>query len=171
MSVPAAPLNDWDARQYLKFEEERTRAPRDLLAQVPLRQARMAVDVGCGPGNSTELLVARYPDAAVIGLDSSKDMLRQARERLPRCQFIEADLATWMPQEPLDLLFANAVLQWVPDHQAVMKRLVEALPPGGVLAAQMPDNTREPSHVLMQEVANRGPWARQLASAPPARRL
>ncbi len=168
MSVPPPPLNDWNARQYLKFEEERTRAPRDLLAQVPLRQARMAIDVGCGPGNSTELLVDRYPDATVIGLDSSKDMLRQARERLPRCQFIEADLATWTPQEPVDLLFANAVLQWVPDHQTVMKRLVEALPPGGILAAQMPDNTREPSHVLMQEVANRGPWARQsaLADAP-----
>jgi trans-aconitate 2-methyltransferase len=156
-------LKDWNARQYLKFEEERTRAPRELLAQVPLRQARMAVDLGCGPGNSTELLVDRYPDATVIGLDSSKDMLRRARERLPRCQFIEADLATWTPQEPVDLLFANAVLQWVPDHQTVIRRLVEALPPGGILAAQMPDNTREPSHLLMQEVANRGPWAKQLA--------
>jgi trans-aconitate 2-methyltransferase len=129
----------------------------------------MAVDLGCGPGNSTELLVDRYPDATVTGLDLSPDMLRQARERLPQCVFIEADLATWTPQEPVDLLFANAVFQWVPDHQMAMRRLVEALPPGGVLAAQMPANTREPSHVLMQEVANRGPWANHPTLAEAAR--
>jgi trans-aconitate 2-methyltransferase len=147
-------MDDWNARQYLKFEDERTRPSRDLLAQVPLRQVRMAIDLGCGPGNSTQLLVDRYPQAAVIGLDSSQDMLRQARERLPRCEFVEADLATWTPREQVDLLFANAVFQWVPDHLLAMQRLIERLPPGGVLAAQMPDNTREPSHVLMQEVAN-----------------
>src|SRR5271155_5591038 len=153
MSFPPTALNDWNAQQYLKFEDERTRPPRDLLAQVPLRMARMAVDLGCGPGNSTELLVERYPDATVTGLDSSSDMLRQARKRLPRCAFIEADLASWNPREPVDLLFANAVFQWVPDHQMAMKRVIEGLPQGGVLAAQMPDNTREPSHVLMQELA------------------
>jgi len=169
MSAPPTPLNDWNARQYLKFEDERTRPPRDLLAQVPLRRARMVVDLGCGPGNSTELLVDRYPDATVIGLDSSTDMLRQARERLPRCVFTEADVATWTPQEPVDLLFANAVFQWVPDHQTVMKRAIEILPLGGVLAAQMPDNTREPSHVLMQEVANKGSWASNSSLAEAAR--
>jgi trans-aconitate 2-methyltransferase len=148
-------LDDWNARQYLKFEDERTRPSRDLLAQVPLSEVRMAIDLGCGPGNSTQLLVDRYPQAAVIGLDSSQDMLRQARERLPQCEFVEADLATWTPPEQVDLLFANAVFQWVPDHPLAMQRLIERLPPGGVLAAQMPDNTREPSHVLMQEVANK----------------
>jgi trans-aconitate 2-methyltransferase len=71
---------------------------------VPLQQPRIAVDPGCGPGNSTELLIDRFPDAGVIGLDSSKDMLRQARERLPHCTFIEADLETWTPQENVELL-------------------------------------------------------------------
>jgi trans-aconitate 2-methyltransferase len=169
MSVPRTPLNDWNASQYLKFEDERTRPPRDLLAQVPLRQARMAVDLGCGPGNSTELLVDRYPEAKVVGLDSSKDMLQQARKRLPDCLFIEADLATWTPQEPVDLLFANAVFQWVPDHQVAMKRVIEGLPQGGVLAAQMPDNTREPSHILMQELASKGEWANNPGLAEAAR--
>jgi trans-aconitate 2-methyltransferase len=167
--IAPTPLNDWNARQYLKFEDERTRPPRDLLAQVPLREARMAVDLGCGPGNSTELLVDRYPDATVIGLDSSKDMLRQARKRLPRCVFIEAEIANWTLQEPADLLFANAVFQWLPDHQMVMRRLIEALPQGGVLAAQMPDNTGEPSHVLMQELANKASWANKSALAEAAR--
>jgi trans-aconitate 2-methyltransferase len=104
-------LNDWNAHQYLKFEDERTRPARDLLAQVPLARARTAVHLGCGPGNSTELLIDRYPEATVTGLDSSKDMLRKARERLPGCVFIEADLATWTPREPMDLMLANAVFQ------------------------------------------------------------
>jgi trans-aconitate 2-methyltransferase len=152
-------MEDWSARQYLKFEDERTRPPRDLLAQVPLPHPRRAVDLGCGPGNSTELLIARYPQAEVVGLDSSPDMLRKARERLPRCTFLQADIADWVPKPGTDLLFANAALQWIPDHPQVMRRLLEALPRGGVLAVQMPDNTREPSHVLQREVAAAGSWA------------
>jgi trans-aconitate 2-methyltransferase len=149
----------WNARQYLRFEDERTRPSRDLLAQVPLNSARLVIDLGCGPGNSTELLAERYPDAEVVGLDSSPEMLRQARERLPKCTFAQADLATWTPQAPADLLFGNAVFQWVADHPRVLRRLVETLPQGGVLAVQMPDNTREPALALMQEVAGSGPWA------------
>ncbi|HEY4856434.1 MAG TPA: trans-aconitate 2-methyltransferase [Xanthobacteraceae bacterium] len=152
-------MSDWNARQYLRFEDERTRPSRDLLAQVPLAAARRAVDLGCGPGNSTELIVARFPQAEVIGVDNSPEMLRQARERLPACTFIEADLATWMPRDSVDLLFGNAVFQWMPDHPAVLRRLLQALPAGGVLAVQMPDNTSEPALVLMQEVAEKGPWA------------
>jgi len=145
----------WDARQYLKFEDDRTRPARDLLAAVPLERVGLAVDLGCGPGNSTELLAVRYPEARVVGVDSSADMLRQARARLPGGSFIEADVASWASAEPADLLFANAVFQWVPDHLAVMARLVEGLPEVGVLAVQMPDNTREPSHLLMGESAAR----------------
>ena len=152
-------MSDWSANQYLKFEDERTRPPRDLIAQVPLAQARRVVDLGCGPGNSTELLIARYPDAEVMGLDSSPDMLRQARARLPGRSFMAGDLATWTPAAGTDLLFANAVMQWVPDHPRVLRRLLEALPPGGVLAVQMPDNTAEPALALMREVAQDGPWS------------
>ena len=126
-----ADSDDWSARQYLKFEDERTRPPRDLLAQVPLNNPGRVVDLGCGPGNSTELLIERFPDAKVIGLDSSPDMLRQARERLPNATFSEGDLTTWMPEEGTDLLFGNAVFQWVPEHQKVLARLLRALPKGG----------------------------------------
>jgi trans-aconitate 2-methyltransferase len=160
---------DWSARQYLKFEDERTRPPRDLLAQVPLEAPRRVFDLGCGPGNSTELLIQRYPQAEVVGLDSSPDMLRQARERLPGRAFVAADLATWHPPEHTDLLFANAVFQWVPNHPAVLQRLIAALPAGGVLAVQMPDNTEEPALALMREVAASGPWAATLATTAAAR--
>ena len=152
-------MEDWSARQYLKFEDERTRPPRDLLAQVPLQRPHKVVDLGCGPGNSTELLVERFPQSEVVGLDSSPDMLRKARERLPGCEFVEADIATWIPDARTDLLFANAVIQWLPNHVAVLRRLLEALPEGGALAVQMPDNTREPALVFQREVGESGPWA------------
>jgi trans-aconitate 2-methyltransferase len=160
---------DWSARQYLKFEDERTRPPRDLLAQVPLDRPRRVVDLGCGPGNSTELLIERFPDADVIGVDSSPDMLRQARERLPRCTFVGGDLSTWMPEQGTDLLFANAVFHWVPDHPQVLARLLQALPSGGVLAVQMPDTTNEPALSRAEKLAAAGPWAAALAHANAAR--
>jgi len=150
-------MEDWSARQYLKFEDERTRPPRDLLAQVPLQRPHRAVDLGCGPGNSTELLLERFPGAEVIGLDSSPDMLKKARERLPACRFVEGDIAAFVPEPPTDLIFGNAVMQWLPDHAAIMRRLIEALPQGGVLAVQMPDNLAEPAQLLMRELAARGP--------------
>ena len=160
---------DWSAKQYLKFEDERTRPPRDLLAQVRLDNPGCVVDLGCGPGNSTELLTQRFPNAEVIGVDSSPDMLRQARERLPRCKFVEGDLSTWMPGQGTDLLFGNAVFQWVPDHPKVLARLLQSLPPSGVLAVQMPDNTNEPALMLMEKIAASGPWAAVIAQVHAAR--
>jgi trans-aconitate 2-methyltransferase len=156
-------MADWNAEQYLKFEDERTRPSRDLLAQIPRADARRVVDIGCGPGNSTELLVKRWPQAAVIGIDTSADMLRQARERLPGHSFIEANIAHWAPPENTDVLFANAIFQWVPGHLKQLQRLLGALPRGGVLAVQMPDNLDEPAHVLMREVAQLEPWHEMLA--------
>ena len=154
-----APISAWSPAQYLKFADERSRPARDLLAAVPLSGVRCAVDIGCGPGNSTELLVERFPGAEVVGLDSSPEMLAAARERLPGVRFVAADVATWVPEEPVDLLYANATFQWVPDHRTVLKRLFAALPVGGVLAIQMPDNLAEPSHALMRAVASQAPWA------------
>jgi trans-aconitate 2-methyltransferase len=154
---------DWSATQYLKFEGERTRPPRDLLAQVPSQSPRHVVDLGCGPGNSTELLIKRFPGAEIAGVDSSQDMLQQARVRLPHCTFVEGDLSTWMPEPDTDLLFGNAVFHWVPDHPKVLARLLGSLPPGGVLAVQMPDNTSEPALLLMERVA------KSLAQPCPAR--
>jgi len=159
----------WSSAQYLKFEDERTRPARDLLAQVPLGNAARAYDLGCGPGNSTELLVARFGKDAVTGLDSDPNMLHAARSRLRGTSFVDADLVTWQPPEPADLLYANAVFQWVPDHLSALARLMDGLKPGGVLAVQMPDNLQEPSHIAMEEVSQQEPWRAQFTARNPKR--
>jgi trans-aconitate 2-methyltransferase len=156
---------NWSARQYVAFEEERTRPVRDLLAAVPRDGARRAIDLGCGPGNSTEVLLDRFPDAAVSGLDSSPDMIEAARRRLPAVEFEVGSVEDWDAPGPLDVILANAVFHWVPDHAHLFPRLVEKLDPGGALAVQMPDNLGEPSHRLMRQIAAEGPWADQLAAA------
>lgn len=158
-------MADWSPNAYLKFEAQRTRPARDLLAQVPLGAPRRIVDMGCGPGNSTQLLVARFPDAEVIGLDRSPAMLAEARGQVPGARFEAADGESWTPGPGTDLVFANAVYQWIPDHIVAFKRILAALEPGGVLAVQMPNNAAEPSHTLMGEVAAAGPWATRLGGA------
>ena len=160
----------WSAKQYVAFEDERTRPVRDLVAAVPGgEQVRSAVDLGCGPGNSTAILVARFPDAAVTGLDSSADMIAAARDRLPALRFEQAAIESWDEPGPFGVILANAVLHWVPDHATLLPRLVGRLALGGSLAVQMPDNLDEPAHRLMREVAADGPWAGKLAAAAGAR--
>jgi trans-aconitate 2-methyltransferase len=159
-------MADWSANQYLKFEDQRTRPASDLAAQIPLQEPRKVYDLGCGPGNSTETLMRRFPKAECIGVDSSPDMLQQARKRLPQGTFIEADLKTWMPPTDADVFYSNATFQWIPDHIPVLQRLLKALPEGGALAVQMPDNVNEPSHVSMRETAADGPWAATLKDTP-----
>ncbi|MGH6985923.1 MAG: trans-aconitate 2-methyltransferase [Caulobacteraceae bacterium] len=159
----------WSAERYLRFEEERTRPVRDLLSAVPDFDARFAMDLGCGPGNSSEVLAAKFPGATVMGLDSSADMIAAARERLPEITFELGGIETWAPAESFDVILANAVLQWVPDHAGLLPRLVGRLAPDGVLAVQMPDNLAEPVHVLMRETAAAGSWAEKLAAAAGSR--
>ncbi|KLN55576.1 trans-aconitate 2-methyltransferase [Variovorax paradoxus] len=163
---------DWNPALYRRYEDERTRPAQELLARVPLSGAARVVDLGCGPGNSTELLANRFPTAKVVGTDNSEAMLASARERLPQARFELSDIATWAPQdEAPDLIYANAALQWVPDHEQLIPRLFAALAPGGVLAIQMPDNREEPTHRLMRAVAAEAPWAEPIGNADRLRTL
>jgi len=167
-SPTAKPVADWRADAYRRFEAERTRPAADLLARVPPYARRKIVDLGCGPGNSTALVAERHPQAAIVGLDSSPDMLTAARARLPRVDFRQGDIAEWSDPSA-DLVFANAALQWVPDHIGVMRRLAAGLPARGCLAVQMPDNEDEPSHALMREIAATARFRDKLADAAAAR--
>lgn len=159
----------WSARDYSKFEAERNRPVRDLLSQLTGDPARI-IDLGCGPGNSTELLAARFPNATVTGIDSSPDMIDAAHKRRPDIRFEIGDIGERHDGDGrFDLMFANASLQWLPDHAALLPALVDQLAPGGVLAVQMPDNLDEPAHRLMREIALDAKWAVTLADASKAR--
>lgn len=159
----------WSPRQYLKFEDERTRPARDLLLAVPAARVQAASDLGCGPGNSTALLAERYPEARIVGVDNSPDMIAAAQKRLPDAAFRLAAIEAWDEPGPWDLLFANASLQWVGDHGRLLPRLMERLAPGGSLAIQLPDNLGEPCQTAMGEAARRAPFAAKLENAARAR--
>jgi trans-aconitate 2-methyltransferase len=159
----------WSATQYRAFEDERTRPARDLLAALPQIDARCVVDLGCGPGNSTELLAQRFPGALLSGIDSSADMIEAARKRLPQARFETVGIEAWSASGPFDVVLANAVLQWLPDHAALLPALARRLGQGGALAIQMPNNLDCPAHRLMREIAADGAWARKLSAAAKAR--
>ncbi|QLG95635.1 trans-aconitate 2-methyltransferase [Pseudomonas yamanorum] len=154
----------WSAKQYSMFEQQRTRPVRDLVAAIPDADVRTAVDLGCGPGNSTEVLAERFPHATVTGMDSSDDMVASARERLPALNFELADIGAWHPTQKFDVILANASLQWLPDHATLYPHLVHQLTSGGTLAVQTPDNLDEPAHRLAREVAAHGPWASKIGA-------
>jgi trans-aconitate 2-methyltransferase len=157
-SIETAP---WDAELFSRFEAERVWPARDLIAKL-WATPDLVYDLGCGPGASTAELARRFPEAEVIGVDSSPRMLAAARRRLPGIAFEEADIAHWIPDRRPDLIFADSALQWVHDHECLFPRLMDLLAPGGALAVQMPDNRQEPSHALMRLIAADGPWADRL---------
>ena len=113
-------MHSWDAGQYLRFADERTRPALDLLARIESAAPQRVVDLGCGPGNSTALLRERWPDAVLEGLDSSQDMLAAARRDHPGIAFVAGDIAAWSPAEPYDVVFSNAALQWVGNHAELL---------------------------------------------------
>lgn len=136
----------WDPDRYLRFGDLRTRPAAELLARVPHPSPREVVDLGCGPGNSTVLLADRWPQARVLGIDNSESMLQRARRDHPGLEFALDDLESWDPEEPFDVVFANAVLQWVADPIGTLRRLMQAVGERGSLAIQVPNNFDGPSH-------------------------
>jgi trans-aconitate 2-methyltransferase len=161
----------WDAAQYLRYADLRARPFTDLLAQIRHTDPHTVIDLGCGPGNVTRLLLDRWPHAQVTGVDSSDAMINAAREHAQpgRLDFTQADLRTWAPDKPADVIVANAVLQWVPGHLELLPRLAAHLDHGGVLGFQVPGNFDQPSHTTLAEIIDRPEWRDQLADlAKPA---
>jgi trans-aconitate 2-methyltransferase len=157
----------WNPQTYLAFADERTRPAADLLARVPADKPARVADLGCGPGNSTKLLVERWTDADVLGVDSSPSMLATARKSGVAARWEIADLATWQPRETFDVIFSNATYQWLDRHDVLLPRLMAFVAPGGVFAFQVPNNMNAPSHVLMRETAEASPYAAKLRNVRP----
>lgn len=155
----------WDPEQYLRFAGPRLRPALDLLAQVPVSAPPVVYDLGCGPGNVTPFLRRRWPEARVVGIDDSPEMLARARDRHgddPSLDWLEADAGAWKPAAPAALIYSNAALHWLDDHASLFPRLMSHLAPGGALAVQMPRNHGEPSHTGIVETVEGGPWAAAL---------
>jgi len=166
--MEAAPMADtWNPGQYEKFSSHRRRPFADLTSRVGASAPEVVVDLGCGPGPLTLSLVSRWPRARIIGVDSSAEMLDQARrtDRLERVEWLRSDAESWDPAQvgaPIDVIVTNALLQWVPSHRELIPGWVRALAPGGWFAMQVPGNFNAPSHALLREVAARSPRADEL---------
>jgi trans-aconitate 2-methyltransferase len=160
----------WDPAGYLRFGDERARPFTDLLGRVGAREPRTVVDLGCGEGALTASLAERWPGARVTGVDSSAEMLAAAAAHaVPgRVRFAAGDVRDWHPDEPVDVLVTNAVLHWVPGHDALLRRWAGQLAPGGWLALQVPGNWRAPTHRLLAGLCRSPHWAALVGDAAPA---
>lgn len=152
----------WDPDQYLRFAAPRLRPALDLLSRIAIDDPQRICDLGCGTGSITRILAERWPDADIIGVDDSTEMLAKAPRDSSRIRWQQQSLASWAPTIAPDLIFSNAALHWLPDHARLFVSLVDALAPGGTLAVQMPRNFLAPSHTLMHETAQDGRWRARL---------
>ena len=150
----------WDPGQYRCFPAERARPFFDLIARVPVSEPRLIADLGCGPGDLTAMLADRWPEATVIGVDSSPAMIEAALggPRRERLSFSLGDVRQWKPDRPVDVIVSNAVLQWVPDHLALLTQWAGMLADGGWLGIQVPGNFDQPSHRVLRELAGSARW-------------
>jgi trans-aconitate 2-methyltransferase len=145
----------WDPDRYEQFSDHRLRPGLDLIARIPPIEPVQIVDLGCGTGTLTAVLAARFPSSSVLGLDSSPEMLARA-ESFPDVEWQLADISDWRPDTPVGVVFSNATLHWLDDHPRLFERLAAAVEQDGVLAVQMPDNWREPTHTIPARILDEG---------------
>ncbi len=155
----------WDAKLYLQFANERARPAADLITRINHRNPAQIVDIGCGPGNSTEMLHERWPQAAITGVDNSPEMLAKAKAAHPEWNWVQADAATWKSKNLFDLVFSNAALHWLPNHAEMFPRLFRLVAPNGAFAIQMPGNFHAATHTIMAAVAQEPRWRDILQNA------
>jgi trans-aconitate 2-methyltransferase len=153
----------WNASHYLRFGNERTRPADDLAARIALPDAQTIVDLGCGPGNSTQVLRRRWPDASILGVDRSPEMIAAAGAAYPEQDWLQADIATWTPTDMFDIVFSNAVLQWLGDHSRLVARLCDFVAPGGAFAFQIPSDAYSPVRIYIREIADDPIWRDRMA--------
>ncbi|GAB3569977.1 trans-aconitate 2-methyltransferase [Amycolatopsis endophytica] len=152
----------WDPAKYLDYADLRGRPFYDLIGRIACEEPRRVVDLGCGPGNLTRSLAARWPGAALEAIDSSPEMVAAAREAGIDARV--ADVREWSPAPDTDVVVTNAVLQWVPEHRALLRRWVSELPRGAWFAMQVPGNMDSPSHALVRELASRETWSSRVGA-------
>ena len=151
-------MSSWNPNLYLRFHGERTRPAMDLAARVEVSNPRRVIDLGCGPGNSTAVLRSRWPGAEITGLDSDAAMLAEAEKSDASVRWVQGDAATLTPTESFDVVFSNAMLQWLPNHEEVVPRWFRAVAPVGALAVQIPFHYKSAIHRHILAVADEREW-------------
>lgn len=155
----------WNPSEYLRFGDERTRPSQDLVSRIRVDDPATIVDLGCGPGNSTQVLRRRWPNSCVLGVDSSPDMIAAAREAHPDQEWVLGDIESWTGEAPIDVVFSNAALQWVPGHAELVRRLFAQVAPGGALAFQIPSVAYSDLRAIIHEIAENAAWASRMSAA------
>lgn len=160
----------WDPSQYLHFADERSRPFYELTGRIGATAPGYVVDLGCGPGQLTASLAVRWPQAELLGIDSSAEMIATAQQadygeaaRSGRLSFALGDVNDWQPARAPDVIISNAVLQWVPNHRELLPRWAAGLAPSGWLAFMLPGNFDQPSHTVLRELAGSARWRDLLA--------
>ncbi|MCM1579533.1 MAG: methyltransferase domain-containing protein [Ruminococcus sp.] len=155
----------WDPGQYLKFRKERTQPSADLINRIKLSEPKRVIDIGCGPGNSTKMLRKRYPKAKITGIDNSEEMIKTASKNHPDISFSLCDASKELSAigEKFDIVFSNACIQWIPDHNKLLREMYGLLNEGGVMAVQVPMNFSEPIHRIISERVNSEKWQSTLS--------
>ena len=155
-------MANWNATQYLKYAEERTRPAADLAARIQLDAPATVVDLGCGPGNSTQVLRTRWPQAKLLGIDKSSEMIQAAKTSYPDQDFLLADAASWTPTDSIDLVYSNAALQWLPDHRSLLRHLFSMVASSGALAFQIPSANYALVRTLIHDISRETRWSERM---------
>ncbi|MDV0445812.1 Trans-aconitate 2-methyltransferase [Methanimicrococcus sp. At1] len=156
----------WDAGQYLKFEKERTQPSADLISRLFVPDPKKILDIGCGPGNSTKLLKNKYPNAEILGIDKSFEMIETAKKTHPDIEFKVADAVTDLKQigSRYDIIFSNAAIQWMPNHEKLLPEMMALLNSGGILAVQTPLVYEAPMYKIIQNLISEPEWKNKFIS-------
>ncbi len=159
-------MGDWNSEQYLKYENERTQPAIDLANRIYIDVPKKVIDIGCGPGNSTQILAQRFPNAYILGIDNSPNMIETAKRDYPNLDFKTCDAGKdlSMIDNDFDVVFSNACIQWIPNHNQLLKNMITLLKPGGILAVQTPINYKEPIHKIIEEVSTSEKWKSEFSN-------
>lgn len=154
-------MSDWNSEQYLKYADERTQPSVDLVNRIITENPQKILDVGCGPGNSTNVLAQRFSKAYILGIDNSSNMVETAKKKYPALDFMLYDAGKDLDtlEHDFDIVFSNACIQWIPNHHQLLKKMMERLKSGGILAVQIPDQFEAPIHKIIGEVSSSPKWA------------
>lgn len=150
---------DWNPNLYLKYGKERIQPSIDLVSRIDMDQPVKIIDIGCGPGNSTQILAQRWPKAIITGIDNSPAMIEKAKMDYPKQDWLVLDAGTGEIEGKYDIVFSNAVIHWIPNHQALFRKFHTLLTDNGLIAVQVPIFWDMPLGIAIAKVAKQSQWA------------